>query len=57
MTTKIRESSDLNDTIEPAFKLQNSVANSNRLDSWMPDKVLQKIVAANLGQPIYQQLE
>ena len=54
MTTKTRESSDLNDTIEPAFKLQNSVSNSNRLDSWMPDKVLQKIVAANLGQPIKQ---
>ncbi|WP_338206728.1 MucBP domain-containing protein [Lactobacillus juensis] len=54
MTTKTRESSDLNDTIEPAFKLQNSVSNSNTLDSWMPDKVLQKIVAANLGQPIKQ---
>ena len=57
MTTKTRESSDLNDTIEPAFKLQNSVANSNTLDSWMPDKVLQKIVSVNLGQPIFQQLE
>ena len=57
MTTKTRESSGLNATIEPAFKLQNSAADSNTLDSWMPDKVLQKIVAANLGQPIFQQLE
>ena len=29
MTTKTRESSDLNDAIEPAFKLQNSVEDFN----------------------------
>ena len=32
----------------------NSVENSNSIASWMPDKVLQKIVAANLNQNISQ---
>uniref|UniRef100_UPI0025EC63E9 MucBP domain-containing protein n=1 Tax=uncultured Lactobacillus sp. TaxID=153152 RepID=UPI0025EC63E9 len=32
----------------------NSIENSNSIASWMPDKVLQKIVAANLNQNISQ---